>query len=129
MPNGVVFMQQINLHLPDDLVKFVQRAAERETRTVAGQVRHYVAEAARRAGGGNGAALEPWPPLLEPVTRETLPDVKLKVQAMQIERDKLVAAENKPGGLLPHHQDRLQFLRGRIEALVPHIAAIERLSG
>src|SRR5258706_16255569 len=80
--NGVYWlMSQINIHLPDDLLSFVQRAAERETRTVAGQVRHYVAEAARRAGSGNGHTREAWPPVQETVTRENLVDVKARVAA------------------------------------------------
>jgi hypothetical protein len=74
------------------------------------------------------AAREPWPPPLEPVTASNLSDVKAKLQTMQVERDKLIAAESKSRtGLMPHDQDRLQFLRGQIEALVPHVQAIERM--
>jgi CopG-like RHH_1 or ribbon-helix-helix domain, RHH_5 len=121
-------MQQINVHLPDDLLSFVRREAARGTRTMSRQVHHFIAEAARRAGNGT-AGLEPWPPPLEPVTRENLSDIKTKVREMQVERDKLVAAEQKSRtGLMPHDQDRLQFLRGRIEALSSHIVAIERLA-
>jgi hypothetical protein len=40
--------KQITVPLPVELVTFVERAAQREDRSVAAQVRHYVAEAARR---------------------------------------------------------------------------------
>lgn len=48
---------QVSVPLPADLREFVERAAEQEDRTIAGQIRHLVAEAARvqvdrdRAGG------------------------------------------------------------------------------
>ena len=45
---------QISVPLDPELVEFVERTAEREDRTVAAQVRHYVAEAARQAGGSDG---------------------------------------------------------------------------
>jgi len=39
---------QVTVPLPSELRAFVERAAEREDRTVAGVIRHLVAEAARQ---------------------------------------------------------------------------------
>jgi hypothetical protein len=39
--------EQISVPLPAELREFVERAAQREDRSVAGQIRHIVAEAAR----------------------------------------------------------------------------------
>src|SRR5258708_6471555 len=119
---------QISVVVPDEIIPVLDGLAARDCRTRSAQACFYVVEALRRAGHST-AGLPAWPPPLEPVTRENLAGVKAKVREMQIERDRLVAAENKSRtGLMPHDQDRLQFLRGRIEAVVPHIQAIERLS-
>ena len=40
--------KQVSVPLTRELREFVERAAEREDRSVAGQIRHFVAEAARR---------------------------------------------------------------------------------
>jgi hypothetical protein len=40
--------KQVSVPLPAELHAFVERAAEREDRSVAGQIRHLVAEAAGR---------------------------------------------------------------------------------
>jgi hypothetical protein len=120
-------MDQISVCFPPGTMKFLRETAEREFRSIGAQVRYYVEDAARRSGAPV-AAREPWPPPLEPVTASNLSDVKAKLQTMQVERDKLIAAESKSRtGLMPHDQDRLQFLRGQIEALVPHVQAIERM--
>ncbi len=39
--------EQISVPLPAALREFVERAAEREDRSVAGQIRHLIAQAAR----------------------------------------------------------------------------------
>jgi hypothetical protein len=41
--------KQITVPLPVELVRFIEGAAQREDRSIAAQVRHYVAEAARQA--------------------------------------------------------------------------------
>jgi len=40
---------QVSVPLDPELRAFVERAAEREDRSIAGQIRHLVAEAARRS--------------------------------------------------------------------------------
>jgi hypothetical protein len=42
---------QVSVPLPADLREFVERAAEQEDRTIAGQIRHLVAQAARAQAG------------------------------------------------------------------------------
>ena len=60
-------MHQLSINLPAELFEFVQKAAKRETRSVSMQIRHYIAEAARRAGTPT-VPLEQWPPPLPTVT-------------------------------------------------------------
>jgi hypothetical protein len=43
--------EQVSVPLGPQLRAFVEQTAAREDRTVAGQIRHLVAEAARRAAG------------------------------------------------------------------------------
>jgi hypothetical protein len=50
--------EQISVPLPAELREFVKRAAEREDRSVAGQIRHLVAEAARREADQSNRAVE-----------------------------------------------------------------------
>jgi hypothetical protein len=49
--------EQISVPLPAELREFVKRAAEREDRSVAGQIRHLVAEAARREADQSNRAV------------------------------------------------------------------------
>src|SRR5260370_42692742 len=101
---------QISVVVPDEIIPVLDRLAARDCRTRSAQACFYVVEALRRAGHST-AGLPAWPPPLEPVAREDFPGVKLKVQAMQIERDKLVAAgEQRRTSLIPHHQERLLIL-------------------
>ena len=90
-------MQQISVPLPDDVLSFVQRDAERECRTVAGQVRYLLTEAARRAGHKPGAPeLEEWPPWLPVVTPANLAEVKQQIEGWQGEFDALNKLESEP---------------------------------
>jgi hypothetical protein len=120
--------RRVSVPLDDVLLGFVERAAERESRTVAGQIRHFIVEAMRDAGSPT-AGLEPWPPPLAVVSREHLSDIKARVKDMEVERDKLEGAEHKNHlGLMPHDEVRLRYLRDSIKRLHSHIAAIERLT-
>jgi hypothetical protein len=120
--------KQVSVPLDAALLGFVERAAERESRTVAGQIRHYVVEAMRRAGNA-AAGSDPWPPPLAAVSRDTLFEIKARVREMEAERDELVAAEKKNHlGLMPHDEVRLQYLLETIRCLRSHIAGIERLT-
>jgi hypothetical protein len=53
-------LEQITIALPPELRAFVSGVAERESRTVAGQIRHFVAEAARRNGATDHGQQEGW---------------------------------------------------------------------
>jgi hypothetical protein len=110
------------------LLGFVERAAEREARTVEGQIRHLIIEAMRDAGSPT-AGLEPWPPPLAVVSRENLSEIKARVKDMELERDNLeVAVHENRLGLMRHDEVRLRYLRDTIKSMQAHIAAIERLT-
>ena len=120
--------RRVSVPLDAVLLGFVQRAAERESRTVEGQIRHFIIEAMRDAGSPT-AGLEPWPPPLAVVSRENLSEIKARVKDMEGERNNLEAAEQKNHlGLMPHDEVRLRYLRDTVKSLQNHIAAIERLT-
>ena len=48
--------EQISVPLPPELREFVERQAAAEDRTIAGQIRHLVAEAQRQASQQEGRA-------------------------------------------------------------------------
>jgi hypothetical protein len=52
-------LQQLSIALPAGLLAFVQRRAEAEDRTLSGQVRHYLSEAARSEPPASTSKL-PW---------------------------------------------------------------------
>jgi hypothetical protein len=119
-------MHQLTINLPPDLYAFVQKIAARETRPVSLQIRHFIAEAARRAGNPT-AEREPWPPVLPPVTRENLPDAKAEIAAWTVERDGLARRECETGGrsLRPDEQNRLAWLRDSIKTQQVRVDMLE----
>jgi hypothetical protein len=120
--------RRVSVPLDAVLLAFVARAAKRESRTVEGQIRHFIIEAMRDAGGSTGG-LEPWPPPLALVSRQNLSEIKARVKDMQVERDNLEAvAHQNHLGLIRHDEVRLRYLRETIKSLQSHIAAIERLT-
>jgi len=120
--------RRVSVPLDAVLLGFVERAAERESRTVAGQIRQFIIEAMRNAGSAT-AGLEPWPPALAVVSHETLCEIKARVKDMEIERDTLQAtAHENHLGLIPHDEVRLRYLRDTIKSLQSHITAIERFT-
>jgi len=121
-------MRQVSVPLDAALLGFVERAAERESRTVHGQIRHFIVEAMRHAGH-TAAGSDPWPPPLAAVSRDNLSEIKALVKDMEDERDELVAADKKNQlKPMPHDQLRLHYLRETIKCLQSHIAGIERLT-
>ncbi len=120
-------MPAVTVHLTDHLLEFVQKAAERETRPVSLQIRHYVAEAARRAGGNGTAALAPWPPPLPVVTPANIGEIKSQLAGWAEERDSLARREGKvgAGSLRPDEQNRLAWLRDTVKSLQSHVAIFE----
>jgi hypothetical protein len=120
---------QISVVLPDEVLTFVQRAAERDCRTVSAQLRYYATEAARRAGGA-AAGLTAWPPELPTVTPGNLSAIKAHVAELRQEYERLRAIERKsPLGLLPDQDERLRFCRDRIDQLNRQIGPMERMQG
>ena len=121
--------KQFSVPLDGALLGFVERAAERESRTVAGQIRHFIVEAMSHGVNGMAGSEEPWPPPLAAVSRDTLFEIKARVRDMAAERDELAAANQKNRlGLMPHDDVRLRYLRETIRCLQGHITAIERLT-
>jgi hypothetical protein len=120
--------KQVSVPLDAALLRFLERAAERESRTVAGQIRHYIVEAMSHAGN-TMAGSETWPRPLAVVSRDNLSEIKALVEDMEAERDELVAAKTRKHlGLMPHEEVRLQYLLETIKCLQSHIAGIERLT-
>src|SRR5262249_10827139 len=120
--------RQVSVPLDAALLGFVERAAERGSRTVAGQIRHFIVEAMRHAGNTT-AGSDPWPPPLAGVSCDNLSEIKALVKDMEDERDELVAADKKSQlKPMPHDELRLQYLRETIKCLQSHIAGIERLT-
>jgi hypothetical protein len=120
--------KQVSVPLDAVLLGFVERAAERESRTVASQIRHFIVEAMRDAGSPT-AGLEPWPRSLALVSCDNLSEIKARVKDMEAERDKLAIAEHENRlGLMRHDEVRLRYLRDTIKSLQSHIGAIERLT-
>ena len=120
--------KQVSVPLDVVLLGFVERAAERESRTLAGQIRHFIVEAMRDAGSPT-VGLELWPPPLALVSRNNLSEIKARVRDMEAERDMLAAAEQKNHlGLMPHDEVRLRYLGDTIKNLQSYILAIERLT-
>jgi hypothetical protein len=120
--------RRVSVPLDAVLLGFVERAAERESRTVEGQIRHFIIEAMRDTGSPT-AGLEPWPLPLALVNRESLSEIKGRMKDMEVERDNLEAAERtNQFGFMPHDEVRLRYLRDSIKSLQSHIAAIERLT-
>jgi hypothetical protein len=116
--------EQVTINLTPELRVFVARDAECNSRTVAGQIRHYVVEAARRGGAPTS---EPWPPVLIPVG-ESLDATKTRLEALIRERDRLQAAEKaSPLGLIPHHEERLRAVRDHIATMSKHVEVAERM--
>lgn len=115
--------KQVSVPLDGALLWFVERAAERESRTVAGQIRHFIVEAMTH--GSTTAAGSDAPPLAT-VSRDTLCELRARLHDMEAERDELVAAkQNNDPDLLPHDEVRLQYLLDTITCLQRHIAGIE----
>jgi hypothetical protein len=120
--------RQVSVPLDAALLRFLERMAERESRTVAGQIRHFIVEAMSHAGDTT-AGSEPWPRPLAVVSRDNLSELKALVKDMEAERNELVAAKwrNHPG-LMPYDEVRLQYLLETIKCLQSHIAGIDRLT-
>src|SRR5215468_3784991 len=77
--------RHVSVPLEAALLGFVERAAERESRTVAGQIRHLIVEAMRHTGDTT-AGSDPWPPPLALVSRDNLSEIKARVNDMEVRR-------------------------------------------
>src|SRR6516162_2968221 len=81
-------LQQVIVMLPEPLVAFLKRAAEREDRTISGALRHIVSEAARAEPPPEGVFDFPTLPGV-PATPEGIAAAKARVAAMREEQAKI----------------------------------------
>jgi hypothetical protein len=109
-------MTQITVALSPELVNFLERAADRDSRSVSGQVRHLVVQAARAAG----ARAEPsWPPVRQPPplnTPEEVAAAKAHLAELERECDRLDRRQNSIN-FLPEHDERFRYLRDEVANL------------
>jgi hypothetical protein len=121
-------LEQITIALPPELWTFVSNLAERESRTVAGQIRHFVAEAARRNGASEH--LTPLPVREQIRTAEDLSRRKGDLSALEHEREQLKVKERKLGiRFMPADADRLRYLNDEIYTLGKEVQLAERMQG
>jgi hypothetical protein len=103
-------MTQITVALSPELVSFLERAADRDSRSISGQVRHLVVQAARAAG----ARPEPsWPPVRQPPPLNTAEEVaaaRARLAELERERDRLDRRQNSVN-FLPKDDERFRYLR------------------
>jgi hypothetical protein len=120
-------MHPVTVQLPNDLLTFVQRTAERETRPVSLQIRHFIAEAARRAGNQPDAmtSISGLPPL--PIGEEAQ---RAELAELEPELERYEAMAKREGWkLLPQHEAKLRQLRDRVTSLKQQLAPYERSNG
>jgi hypothetical protein len=124
---GTEKLEQISITLPPEVRAFHERAAERDSRSLSGQIRHLCVEAARRNGAANGT---PWPPPLPNVdsTRESIDAAKIQLAEWTREHDRLVAKERAEGWrFCGQDMDRKCWLQETIATFTPRIEIAERM--
>jgi hypothetical protein len=128
--NGVaVESGRLTVPLPMAMLKFVEAAAERECRSVAGQVRFYVQQAMVRAGVPT-VELTAWPPTLPNVSAATLPEARARLAEREAEIGRLEAADKANrhrGGLTLADEERLRFVRNEVAILAEQIRVAAKL--
>ena len=119
-------LQQVIVMLPEPLVAFLKRAAEREDRTLSGALRRIVSEAARAEPRPAGM---PDAPVLQGVsaTPEGVAEAKQRVAAMRQERDELRRRQRKYFGTTLDEDQRCDRLSAEIELTEKHLVLAERL--
>jgi hypothetical protein len=123
---GTEKLEQISITLPPEVRAFHERAAEHDSRSLSGQIRHLCVEAARRNGS---PALTPWPPPM--ALPASLDEAREELTELGNELDRLKAFQKKGGafgaGLLPHQDERFRFLRDRVKNLELFVEQRERM--
>jgi hypothetical protein len=120
-------LEQITIALTPELRAFVNREAERESRTVAGQIRHLVVEAYRRAGSPPPSNHSPPP---------ALPNVDSKPESIADARGRIAELKNEQLRLQRKRRARdssaaddaiLDALPGKIRFVEDQVAMAERM--
>lgn len=126
------FAEQITINLTPELREFVRREAERESRTVAGQIRHLVVEAHRRAGRnviqpGSDHIGYPGPvlPNVDP-TPESIATARDRVATLQAEQ-KLLERKRRARDSSAADDARHDGLQQEIRQVQGQIAMAERM--
>jgi hypothetical protein len=118
-------LHQLSINLPPDLFEFVQRTAERKTRPAALQIRHFIAEAARRAGhrSDDGPSIGvPLPTDPEPLRAE-LGELEAELDRLDVKQRKLTWRFG------PDDETRLRYVRSRLDAIRPHVRLANLTNG
>jgi hypothetical protein len=122
------FSEQISVIVVPAARRYLENEAALNCRSLAGQVRFMLEEAARRAGAQNGKpAPSPWPPpLTEP--GESIETTRARYTALIEERDTLVARQRKERMMFSlENEERLRTVHQHIEALAPAIRLADRM--
>jgi hypothetical protein len=117
---------RITVSLTSELLAFIERAAERESRSVSGQVRHLIVQAARAAGSPTAA---PWPPIRVPNVGHTLEEIaqaKNLLAEWEGEQERLRAMPEMDKTVT--HETRWRELRDDVATLPSNIAVAERMA-
>ena len=115
-------MQQVTLSLTPELIAFVEREAEQESRSVAGQIRHLVVQAARRAGAPTAPA---WPVRPHLTTPEEIAAAEARLSEHEREIARLAAIKGIKR--MPADDDRLRALRDEVYTLEKEITMAKRM--
>jgi hypothetical protein len=115
-------MQQVTLSLTPELIAFVEREAELESRSIAGQIRHLVVQAARRAGAPTAPA---WP--VRPQVNAPEEIAAAEARLAEHEREITRLASIKGIDRMPADDDRLRALRDEVVTLGKEIEMAKRM--
>jgi hypothetical protein len=118
--------KELTIGFPAELVTWLEGEAERDCRSVGGQVR-FIVSAARRAGAPTST---PWPPPMPPMPK-TLDEGRAALAEATREFDELKALQRRGGqnglGLHPRHDERFRYLRDHVANLENFVRLRERM--
>jgi hypothetical protein len=121
-------LQQVIVMLPEPLVAFLKRAAEREDRTLSGARRHLISEAARAEPPPAGAPWIPPGPTIPGVspTPEGIAQAKEHIAALRREQDQIRRRKRTHGTTVAEdtRSDEITMIVG---VMSQRIAAAEKI--
>jgi hypothetical protein len=120
--------ERVSVNLSPELLAFVTQVAERESRSAAGQIRHWVVTEWRKAGEQPAAPV--WPPIrIAHVenTPEAIAAAKAQLAAWEREQERLRRMPDRDKTAA--HEVRERELRDDIKTLRVEITMAERMTG